>query len=126
MPNRTAAQKAWGALSDEETHRCLTAIKRYARWHIEDSEARGVDSSAQLEFRPGMGRWISTGAWVEALTVTLKSDPVPPGPNGLVVLPPDHPDVKAVERLRGKPVIIGKSGTATLRVEEIEQARVAA
>lgn len=127
MPNRTAAQKSWDALSDDETHRCLTAIKRYARWHVEDSEARGVDPKAQLEFRPGMGKWISSSAWVEALTIPLKTDPVPPGPNGLVVLPPDHPDVKAVEKMRGKPVVLSsKTGNATLRIEEIEQARAAA
>lgn len=126
MDNRLAADKAIDALSDDETHRCMTAVLRYARWHIEDSEARGVDPASQLEFRTGMGRWIATGLWVEALTIPLKSDPVPPGPNGLVVLPPDHPDVKAVERLRGRPVIIGNSGTATLRIEEIEQARAAA
>lgn len=126
MPNRTAGQKAWDALSDDETHRCFTAIKRYARWHIEDSEARGVDPKAQLEFRPGMGKWIGSGAWVEALTVPLKSDPVPPAANGLMVLPPDHPDFKAVERLRGRPVYVGDSGRATFRVEEIEQARAVA
>ncbi|WP_323015810.1 helix-turn-helix domain-containing protein [Devosia sp.] len=126
MPNRTAAVKAWDALSDEETVRCFTAIKRFARWHVEDSEARGVDPKAQLEFRPGMGRWIGTGAWVEALTVPLKSDPVPPLANGLVVLTPDHPDFIAVERLRGRKIPLGQSGRATFRIEEIEQARAAA
>ena len=127
MPNRTAAQKSWDALSDDETHRCFTAVKRYARWHIEDSEARGADPKAQLEFRPGMGKWLSSGAWVEALTIPLKTDPVPPGPNGLVVLPPDHPDVKAVEKMRGRSVVLSsKTGNATLRIEEIEQARAAA
>lgn len=126
MPNRTAAQKAWDALSDKETHRCMTAIKRFARWHVEDSEARGVDPKAQLEFRPGMGRWIGSGAWIEALTVPLKSDPVPPLANGLVVLTPDHPDFIAVERLRGRKVPLGQSGRATFRIEEIEQARAAA
>lgn len=125
-PNRTAASAAWKALADAETHRCMKAILRYARWHIEDSEARGVDPKVQLDYRPGMGRWIGSGAWIEALTVPLKSDPVPPTANGLVVLPPDHPDFQAVQRLRGKPVYVGDSGRATFRIEEIEQARSAA
>ncbi|WIY54133.1 helix-turn-helix domain-containing protein [Devosia sp. YIM 151766] len=126
MSNRTAAQKAWAALSDEETIRCMTAIKRFARWHVEDSEMRGVDPKAQLEFRPGMGRWIGSGAWIEALTVPLKSDPAPPQTDGLVVLTPDHPDFIAIERLRGRKVPLGQSGRATFRIEEIEQARAAA
>lgn len=128
MANQKAAQKAWAELSDDETHRCMTAIQRFARWHIEDSEARGVDPKAQLEFRPGMGKWISSGAWVDALHVTLKSDPAPPSPNGLIVLPPGHPDFEAVKRMRaarGGRVILGNSGNGTFRIEEVEQARAA-
>ncbi|WP_193336183.1 helix-turn-helix domain-containing protein [Devosia beringensis] len=123
MDNRLAGTKAMAALSDAETHRLLIATKRMHQWHIEDSEARGVDPKAQLEFRMGMGRWIASGAWVDALTVPLKSDPVPPAANGLVVLASDHPDFIAVQRLRGKPVMVGNSGKATFRIEEIEQAR---
>jgi hypothetical protein len=100
-------------------------VQRFAQWHIEDAAARNVSPESQLQFRPGMGKWIRTGAWIEALHISLKSDPVPPVANGLVVLKPDHPDFKAVERMRGRPVIVGKSGAATFRIEEIEQARAA-
>lgn len=127
MPNRTAAVKAWEALSDEETIRCMTAVKRFAQWHIEDSAARGVEPAAQLEFRPGMGRWIYSGAWTEALDVPLKADPVPVSVEGLVYLPADHPDFKAVEKMLGRKLpIVSAGGKRGFRIEEIEQARAAA
>lgn len=126
MTNRSEASRAYNKLTDDETHRLLIAAKRFARWHLEDSEARGVDPVQQLEFRPGLGKWIRTGAWIGALHISLKSDPVPPAANGLVVLPPDHPDFQAVERMRGRQVIVGKSGNATFRIEEIQQARASA
>lgn len=124
--NRTEAKREHSRLTDAETVRCFTAIQRYAQWHVEDAEARGVDPDTQLQFRPGMGKWIRTGAWVDALHIALKSDPVPPSAHGLVVLTPDHPDFQAVQRLRGKEIIVGKSGKATFRIEEIEQARASA
>lgn len=121
--NRTEAKREFSRLSNPETHRCLTAVKRFAQWHVEDAAARGVDAEAQLQFRPGLGKWIRTGAWIDALHIALKSDPVPPAANGLVVLKPDHPDFQAVQRMRGREIILGKSGSATFRIEEIEQAR---
>ena len=124
--NRTEAKREHSRLTDAETVRCFTAIKRFAQWHIEDAEARGVEPDSQLQFRPGMGKWIRTGAWVDALNISLKSDPVPPAANGLVVLPADHPDFIAVQKMRGREVIVGKSGSATFRIEEIEQARAMA
>jgi len=124
--NRTEARREHDRLSDAETVRLYTAVQRFAQWHIEDAAARNVSPESQLQFRPGMGKWIRTGAWVDALHISLKSDPVPPAANGLVVLKPDHPDFKAVEKMRGRPVILGKSGTSTFRIEEIEQARAKA
>lgn len=126
MTNRSEASRAFNKLDDGETKRLLIAAKRFAQWHREDSEARGIEPIQQLEFRPGLGKWIRTGAWVGALQISLKSDPAPPAANGLVVLKPDHPDFQAVEKMRGRAVIVGKSGTSTFRIEEIEQARVSA
>lgn len=123
MTNRKEASRAWAQLTDDETHRVFVAAKRFAQWHIEDSEARGVSPSNQVEFRPGLGKWIRTGAWVNALHISLKSDPVPPAANGLVVLASDHPDFIAVQKLRGKPIRVNDNGRATFRVEEVEQAR---
>lgn len=123
MTNRSEASRAFNKLDDGETLRLLVAARRFAQWHIEDSEARGIDPLQQLEFRPGLGKWIRTGAWINALHISLKSDPVPPAANGLIVLKSDHPDFHAVEKMRGRPVIVGKSGTSTFRIEEIEQAR---
>lgn len=126
MTNRKDAEAAFNATSEAERPRILIAAKRFHQWHIEDSAARKADPDSQLEFRVALGKWLRTGAWMEALSVPLKADPVRPSAEGVVLLPPDHPDVKAVERLRGRPVILGKSGNATLYVEEIEQARAAA
>lgn len=126
MTNRKDAETAFNATSEPERPRILIAAKRFQQWHIEDSEARKVDPASQLEFRVGLGKWLRSGAWVDALTIPLKSDPVPPSANGLVVLSPDHPDFAAVERLRGRKVPLGQSGRATFRIEEIEQARAAA
>jgi hypothetical protein len=126
MTNRTDAKAAFDATSEDERPRILIAAKRYHQWHVEDSEARKVEPASQLEYRLGLGKWLRSGAWVEALSLPLKSDPVPPSPNGLVVLGQDHPDFAAVERLRGRKVIVGQSGKATFRAEEIEQARAVA
>lgn len=126
MTNRSEAARAFNKLDAEVTHRLLVAAKRFAQWHVEDSEARGVDPSLQLEFRPGLGKWIRTEAWIGALSIALKSDPVPPAADGLIYLKPENPDFQAVEKMRGKPVIIGKNGGSTFRVEEIEQARASA
>lgn len=123
MMNRSEALAAYNDLADEETHRVLKAAKRYFQWHVEDAEARSETPQAALEYRIGLGKWLRSGAWVSALTVVLRSDPVPASSDGLVVLPPEHPDFQAVQKMRGKPIIVGKSGNATLRVEEVEQAR---
>lgn len=126
MTNRSEASRAFNALAGDETHRLLVAAKRFGQWHLEDSEGRGVAPAEQLEFRPGLGKWIRTGAWMAALHIALKSDPVPPAANGLVVLASDHPDFIAVQKLRGKAIMVGNSGKATFRIEEIEQARASA
>jgi hypothetical protein len=123
LTNRKDAEKAFAELSDDEAARCLIAAKRFAQWHIEDSQTRNATPESQVEYRTGLGKWIRSGAWVAALSVPLKSDPVPPGPYGLVVLERGHPDIEAVSRLRKRPVFIGDSGKVTLRIEEVEQAR---
>lgn len=41
----------------------------------------------------------------------------------LVVLMPDHPDFAAVQTMRGARIMVGKSGKATFKITEIEQAR---
>lgn len=125
-PNRKEAQREFDQLSEDETPRLLTAATRFARWHIEDAQARGETPESQLQFRPGLGKWIRTGAWVEALHLTLKADPVPASVEGMVYLPADHPDFQAVERMLGRKLpIVSASGKRAFRIEEIEQARAA-
>lgn len=127
LTNRKDAEAALADLSDAETRRLLVAAKRYRQWHIEDSEIRNATPESQVEFRTGLGKWIRSGAWVDALTVALKSDPVPANIEGLVYLPPDHPDFQAVERMVGKKLpVFGASGKRGFRIEEIEQARASA
>lgn len=125
MTNRSEAEAEYDRLSDEETHRLAIAVQRYGQWHIEDAAARKESPEAALEFRMGLAKWIRSGAWVDALTVPLKSDPVPANHDGLVVLASDHPDFLAVERMHGKKLYVGDSGKRTFRIEEVEQARAA-
>jgi hypothetical protein len=125
MDNRGRFDAVMAEKSDAETVRMLVAVQRFAQFHIEDAEARGVTPDAQLEYRPAQARWVSTGAWLDALTVPLKSDPVPPSAHGLVSLAPDHPDYQAVEKMLGKK-LMAFGGKRTFRIEEIEQARTAA
>ncbi|MEO9297583.1 helix-turn-helix domain-containing protein [Devosia alba] len=126
LTNRRDAQSAFDELDHAGQSRLLIAAKRYRQWHIEDSEQRNATPESQLEFRTGLGKWIRSGAWIAALTVPLKTDPVPPATNGLVVLASDHPDFIAVQNMRGKAIMVGNSGKATFRIEEIEQARASA
>lgn len=126
QPNRTAAQEAWAELSDPETHRAYVGVQRFARWHIEDSEDRKETPESQLGFRPGMGKWLRTGGWVEALSVVLRIDPVAGKSEVLVVLDAASPEVRAIERIRGKSIYVGASGKVTVTQSELEQARTAA
>lgn len=123
MTNRSEAETEYGRLTDEETHRCEIAVQRYAQWHIEDAATRKETLEAALEYRMGLAKWLRSGAWIEALTMALKSDPVPAASGGLVVLASDHPDFLAVQRMHGKKLYVGDSGKRTFRIEEVEQAR---
>ncbi|UJW87907.1 helix-turn-helix domain-containing protein [Devosia sp. SL43] len=124
--NRTEGKREWSRLSDPETRRAFVAVQRFDQWRIEDAEARGVTAESQLQFMPGFGKWIRTKAWVDALHIVLKSDPVPPSAHGLVVLKPDHADFQAVEKMLGRKLPVYGSGSRTFRIEEIEQARAMA
>lgn len=126
QPNRTAAQEAWAELSDPETHRAYVAVQRFNRWHVEDSENRGETPESQLGFRPGMAKWIRTGAWIEALSTPLRIDPVAGKSEELVALDADSADAKAIARIRGKAPYVGSSGKITVTRSELEQARTAA
>lgn len=127
LTNRAEAQQAFDLLTDDETHRLVLAAKRFRQWHIEDSEARHSTPDAQAEFRKGLGKWIRSGTWVDALSVPLKVDPVPASVDGVVYLSPDHPDFQAVEKMLGKNLpIVSASGKRAFRIEEIEQARARA
>jgi len=124
MMNRSDALAAYNDLTDEESVRVLVAAKRYGRWHIEDATARHETPQAALEYRVGLGKWLRSKAWIEALTLPLKSDPAPATLEGWVYLAADHPDFRAVEKMLGKKLpIVSASGKRGFRIEEIEQAR---
>ncbi|QDZ10538.1 helix-turn-helix domain-containing protein [Devosia ginsengisoli] len=91
LTNRRDARKAFDELSIAERVRLLIAAKRFAQWHIEDSDIRNATPESQVEFRMGLGKWIRSGAWIDALTVPLKSDPAPASVEGWVYLPPRSP-----------------------------------
>lgn len=127
LTSRAEAEEAFGLLADDVTHRLVVAVKRFRQWHIEDSEARHSTPEAQAEFRKGLGKWIRSGIWTEALSIPLKFDPVPASVDGVVYLSPDHPDFQAVEKMLGKKLpALSASGKRAFRIEEIEQARATA
>ncbi|MET0438249.1 MAG: helix-turn-helix domain-containing protein [Devosia sp.] len=125
MTNRTEAEAEFAKLADDETHRCLTAAKRFHQWHIEDAAARNETAEKALEFRMGLAKWLRTEAWIAALTISLANDPVPvDAVTGWVYLAADHPDFQAVERMLGKKLTVHSAGGKRgFRIEEIEQAR---
>lgn len=125
MTNRTEAEAEFAKLADDETRRCLTAAKRFHQWHIEDAATRNETAEKALEFRIGLGKWLRSSAWIEALTIPLINDPVPvDAVSGWVYLSADHPDFQAVEKMLGKKLpIVSASGKRGFRLDEIEQAR---
>ncbi|MDF2797368.1 MAG: helix-turn-helix protein [Devosia sp.] len=123
LSDQSRALEAFNDLQPRDQARCLLAAKRIAQWHVEDCEDRGVPIDAQLKYRPALDRWIRSGQWIDAFTLPLRSEPSPSSEEPLIVLPATHPDVAAVEKMRGRPLVFGKSGKATLRVADVELAR---
>lgn len=80
------------------------------------SQPRGI----KLDWAATWRNWLRTAfPGLEGGSAPTAGGPEP----GYVSLPPEHPDFRAVERLRGKPVIVGNRGKATFIDAEIEQAR---
>lgn len=123
LSDQSRAREAFNDLQPRDQARCLLAAKRMAQWHVEDCEDRGVQVNAQLKYRPALDRWIRSGQWIDAFTLQLRSEPSTSSDEPLIVLPATHPDVAAVEKMRGRPIVFGNSGKATLRVAEVELAR---
>ncbi|HTN62750.1 MAG TPA: helix-turn-helix domain-containing protein [Devosia sp.] len=123
LTDRSRVLEAFRQLQPGDQAKCLRAAKRMAQWHIEDCEDRRVPPDTQLKYRPALDRWIRSGQWIDTLMFPLRSEPSTKFDEPLIMLPATHPDVAAVEKMRGRRVTLGKSGNATLSVAEVERAR---
>lgn len=78
----------------------------------------GQPNGVKLEWEPTWRNWLRKafpGCEADGKSAAASPD--------LVTLPADHPDILAIERLRGKPVIVGNSGRVTVSRAEIALAK---
>ena len=118
--NLRKAEDTFGRLPTEEQVGILAAAEHYRKWFIEDNLARNRPSTEGLVFVPHLVNWIRSGDWrkVEMLPLRSSGDCAP----DLVVLHAEDELFKAIQRARGKPIIVGKNGTATFTKAEVERA----
>lgn len=123
--SESRAEAAWRATKAKDRPTILAAARRYAAWFIEDCADRDRTPDAGKRYSPFLANWIESGDWRKALTLPLKTEAGKPSPD-LVVIREDDPDFTAIERLRGKRPVVGKSGTTTVTIAERDRARAEA
>lgn len=109
--SKAEAAKEFGRLTDEERRQAIEAVPAFV-----------AHCTANPTYRPvHANRFLSQRRFEQLLASPASSGTADPN---LVSLPPDHPDFKAVERLRGKHIhVFGNKGEATFTKAEVEQAR---
>lgn len=120
--NQAKAERAWRKLSPADQRVLLSKAKSYGNWWKAHQASRGRSEAEALAYAPPLDKWISEGAWRSFEAASFPSQPSP----DLVVLAQDDPLIKAIESARGKPLIFGTKGTATVTKAEVERARAAA
>jgi len=119
--NEAKAERAFLRLSAEDKTTIHAKALAYAAWWKVEQARRKRSTAEALAFAPPLDKWITEGAWRSFEAAAVGGSPSP----DLVVLPADDPLVAIVEKQRGKPVMIGMRGTATLTKAEVERARAA-
>lgn len=105
--SKAEALVAWNKLSKDDKASVLPSIPGYVAYLRTKPDLETIHFCRYLSKRRFEGYAATEGA----------TDP------GLVSLDPDHPDFKAVERLRGGSVAVGNSGKGTFTQAEIDRAR---
>src|SRR5690606_5444987 len=100
----------------------LSKALSFGSWWRAEQVKRGRSLADSLPYAPPLDKWISEGAWKSFADTPGSGVPSP----DLVVLPGDDPLVAAIGKMRGKPVIIGTRGTATVTKLEVERVRAVA
>jgi hypothetical protein len=116
------AEKAFGRLSAADQHTLLSKAKSFDGWWRAEQVKRSRAYVDSLAFAPPLDKWISDGSWRSFEAAPASSQPSP----DLVVLQQDDPLIPAIERIRGKSIIFGTRGTATVTKTEVEQAKAQA
>jgi hypothetical protein len=116
------AEKAFGRLSAADQHSLLSKAKSFYGWWKAEQVKRSRAYVDSLAFAPPLDKWISDGSWRSFEAAPASSQPSP----DLVVLQQDDPLIPAIERIRGKSIIFGTRGTATVTKTEVEQAKAQA
>ncbi|MEO9230902.1 MAG: DUF1376 domain-containing protein [Devosia sp.] len=109
--SKKEASDAWKRLDDADRQAFVASIPAFKAYCAKNPEYRPIHMNRYIVKRRFEGHLAPGNAPAGG-----------PDP-GYVSLPPEHPDFRAVERLRGKPVIVGNRGKATFIEAEIEQAR---
>lgn len=120
--SETKAMAAFSATKATDRDAILAAARRYRQWFFEDCAARDRTTTAGVRFVPHLATWLQ-GAWQEAASLPVKSDPAMPAiPMTKLDRELDRDLWERCERLMGKKA--PTSGTEWwFRTEVVEKAR---
>lgn len=121
------AQKTFAALDDAEAIAAVKGAERYAAWWKVQEPGKPVDE--RLIYVKNLSTWLYERGWIEALKLPL---PPEPGSDASAILA-DYEYVHKLkqwdlfaecERVRGKSVTVGKSGSWAFPKAVVAEARV--
>lgn len=115
--NPVKAERLYSRLTTEHQRIALSQAKAVASATAEDRMSRGRDVKAHAEFVKGLDTWLREGQW--------KSAPMP-DTSDIAIVNPDSPDFEIIKAFLGERLVLSKSGNATVRLSDLEQARAAA
>src|SRR5690606_6261716 len=108
---RSDAEREWSKLSAADKADCANGAAAYRAEH---------DRAAGLGRNPipkKLSTWIAKRGWEGFATETT---------GDIAVINPDSPDFAIIKAFLGDKLVLSKSGNATVRLSELEQARTAA
>jgi hypothetical protein len=109
--------KAWARSNfpSVEPYRFSTEVRKFEDYWPAQPGRAGIKIDWELTWRN----------WLRNAFPGQETEGTGPPAEDLVVLRPDDEDFKAVQRIRGSPIIVGKNGTATFTKAEVAKARAA-
>jgi hypothetical protein len=109
--------KAWARANfpSVEAYRFSTEVRKFEDYWPAQPGRAGIKIDWELTWRN----------WLRNAFPGQETEGTGPPAEDLVVLRPDDEDFKAVQRIRGSPIMVGKNGTATFTKAEVAKARAA-